>query len=291
MKLGENIYRLRTQKNLSQGDLADALEVSRQSVSKWENNSAVPELEKLMKMSELFGVTLDQLVTPNVQPAPPAKESPPETAPETAPETPSKPASSIPGIMLLCFAMLTFLLTGVTGLLLIIPLAVCGILCLCLHRRRGLWCCWFLLSYFVMLNTGSFQTTPFWNIFLYVILEDLNIAHFLTTLIFNIVTVVMSVWTIQSYLPSAIRHVQNRRPRLVLGWCLTVIPEFLSGIVSACSHAYLTGVINYGSTFLFFHIDRALVLLHLAGVLTMTIFTAARIQAKSTSADSITSSR
>ena len=36
MNLGENIYRLRTEKNMSQGDLADALEVSRQSVSKWE---------------------------------------------------------------------------------------------------------------------------------------------------------------------------------------------------------------------------------------------------------------
>lgn len=63
MNLGENIYQLRTQKNMSQGDLADALEVSRQSVSKWENNSAVPELEKLIKMAELFEVSLDTLVT------------------------------------------------------------------------------------------------------------------------------------------------------------------------------------------------------------------------------------
>ena len=47
MNLGENIYRLRAEKNMSQGDLADALEVSRQSVSKWENNSATPELDKL----------------------------------------------------------------------------------------------------------------------------------------------------------------------------------------------------------------------------------------------------
>ena len=54
MNLGESIYRLRTERNLSQGDLADALEVSRQSVSKWENNSAVPELEKLIKMAQVF---------------------------------------------------------------------------------------------------------------------------------------------------------------------------------------------------------------------------------------------
>ena len=63
MNLGENIYRFRTEKNMSQGDLADALDVSRQSVSKWENNSATPELEKLIKMSSLFGISLDELVS------------------------------------------------------------------------------------------------------------------------------------------------------------------------------------------------------------------------------------
>ncbi len=46
MTLGQNIARLRTQKNLSQGDLADALEVSRQSVSKWETDASIPEAAK-----------------------------------------------------------------------------------------------------------------------------------------------------------------------------------------------------------------------------------------------------
>ena len=62
MDLGTTITRLRTQRGLSQGDLAEALEVSRQSVSKWETDASVPELEKLLKLSELFGVTLDALV-------------------------------------------------------------------------------------------------------------------------------------------------------------------------------------------------------------------------------------
>ena len=61
MNLGENIYKFRTQKNMSQGDLADALDVSRQSVSKWENGAAVPELDKLIKMCDLFGISLDEL--------------------------------------------------------------------------------------------------------------------------------------------------------------------------------------------------------------------------------------
>ncbi len=49
-------------KNWSQGDLADALDISRQSVSKWETDASIPELDKLLKLSELFGVTLDELV-------------------------------------------------------------------------------------------------------------------------------------------------------------------------------------------------------------------------------------
>ena len=62
MNLGETIYRLRTAKQMSQGELAEMLDVSRQSISKWENNSAVPELEKLIRLSEIFEVSLDELV-------------------------------------------------------------------------------------------------------------------------------------------------------------------------------------------------------------------------------------
>ena len=62
MNLGERIYALRTQKEMSQGDLAEALEVSRQSISKWETGGSVPELEKLVKLSQVFGITLDELV-------------------------------------------------------------------------------------------------------------------------------------------------------------------------------------------------------------------------------------
>ena len=63
MSLGTNISRLRAEKRLSQGDLAEVLEVSRQSVSKWETDSSVPDLDKLIKLSQLFRVTLDELVT------------------------------------------------------------------------------------------------------------------------------------------------------------------------------------------------------------------------------------
>lgn len=62
MTLGERITAYRTGAGLSQDQLAERLEVSRQSVSKWETDASVPELSKLLRLSEVFGVTLDALV-------------------------------------------------------------------------------------------------------------------------------------------------------------------------------------------------------------------------------------
>ena len=62
MSLAEKIATLRGERKLSQGDLAEKLEVSRQSVSKWETGQSVPELDKLIKLADLFGVSVDQLV-------------------------------------------------------------------------------------------------------------------------------------------------------------------------------------------------------------------------------------
>ncbi len=69
MGIGKKIFELRTSKNLSQGDLAEILDVSRQSVSKWETDSAVPDLDKLMKLCDVFNVSLDEL-TGRVEKAP-----------------------------------------------------------------------------------------------------------------------------------------------------------------------------------------------------------------------------
>ncbi len=60
--MGERIYALRKQNNMSQGDLADKLEVSRQTVSKWENDSSLPELDKIIRLCELFKVSSDYVL-------------------------------------------------------------------------------------------------------------------------------------------------------------------------------------------------------------------------------------
>lgn len=62
MTLGQHLTYLRTGRGWSQDVLAEQLGVSRQSVSKWETDSSVPDLDKLLGLSELFGVTLDELV-------------------------------------------------------------------------------------------------------------------------------------------------------------------------------------------------------------------------------------
>ena len=61
MNLCENIYRLRSERAMTQDELAELLDVSRQSVSKWETGTSIPELDKLMKMCDIFGVSLDVL--------------------------------------------------------------------------------------------------------------------------------------------------------------------------------------------------------------------------------------
>ena len=74
MALSDRILELRTGMGLSQGDLADRLEVSRQSVSKWETGQSVPDLDKIIKLADLFGVTVDELVREGERPQPPQPE-------------------------------------------------------------------------------------------------------------------------------------------------------------------------------------------------------------------------
>lgn len=71
MELSQKIYELRTGSGLSQLDLAEKLGVSRQSVSKWETGQAVPDLDKLIRLADLFGISVDELVREGERPAPP----------------------------------------------------------------------------------------------------------------------------------------------------------------------------------------------------------------------------
>ena len=62
MILADKIILLRKRKGWSQEELAEQLGVTRQSVSKWEGAQSVPDIQKIIQMSEIFGVTTDYLL-------------------------------------------------------------------------------------------------------------------------------------------------------------------------------------------------------------------------------------
>ena len=62
MKFNEKLVMLRKQHNLSQEQVAEKLGVARQTISKWELGETTPEMDKLIIMSELYNITLDELM-------------------------------------------------------------------------------------------------------------------------------------------------------------------------------------------------------------------------------------
>lgn len=63
MSLGQRLMELRKEKHLSQEEVADKLNVTRQSVSKWETDQSTPDFDKILPICELFGITTEELIT------------------------------------------------------------------------------------------------------------------------------------------------------------------------------------------------------------------------------------
>ncbi len=153
MTTGERIRILRMEKGLSQEGLADGLDVTRQAVSRWETDASLPDIDKLIGLCDLFGVSLDYLVR--------GKEShtgtPAEEA-EPAAQTYSIPISRTTVAGILCIVLgisaaplLIFAFSPIvsvnTLIFTLIPVALllAGILLLLKRKPSLLWCCWSLL--------------------------------------------------------------------------------------------------------------------------------------------------
>lgn len=67
MKIGRQIRKYRQELNMSQEELADQVFVTRQTVSNWENNKNYPDINSLLLLSSLFGISLDILVKGDVE--------------------------------------------------------------------------------------------------------------------------------------------------------------------------------------------------------------------------------
>lgn len=62
MTIGSNLKKARENKKLSQIDVANYLNISRQSISKWENDRTIPDIDNLIKLSDLYELSIDELL-------------------------------------------------------------------------------------------------------------------------------------------------------------------------------------------------------------------------------------
>lgn len=144
MTLGERIAYYRGKLGLSQGELAEQLGVSRQAVSKWETDAGLPDLDRLIALSGLYNITLDELVkgaapSPALADGAQAAAFPPEASP-TAAEKPASGGQKTVGYILLGVGLLCAVLALFLNWALLIPagyLLICAVLCLTLRRYAG----------------------------------------------------------------------------------------------------------------------------------------------------------
>lgn len=144
MTLGERIAYYRGVLGLSQGELAEKLGVSRQAVSKWETDAGLPDLDRLIALSGLYNITLDELVkgaAPSPAPVDGAQAAafPPEASPAAA-EKPASGGQKTVGYILLGVGLLCAVLALFLNWALLIPagyLLICAVLCLTLRRYAG----------------------------------------------------------------------------------------------------------------------------------------------------------
>ena len=67
MTLGERLAKLRKEKGLSQEDVADRINVTRQTVSKWELDQSLPDFDKIIPLCKLYNISSDELLTGNIE--------------------------------------------------------------------------------------------------------------------------------------------------------------------------------------------------------------------------------
>lgn len=100
MKLEERLTALRQEKGLSQAEVAEQLDVSRQAISRWETGKVVPTVDNLACLSRLYGVPMEALLYGDEGAEPVRQETKEEAVPEpeeTVQGTPERPAGTAPG--------------------------------------------------------------------------------------------------------------------------------------------------------------------------------------------------
>lgn len=146
--IGQRINKLRKEKSLSQEYIAEQIGVTRQAVSKWENDTSAPDTYNLIALAELFNVSVEYIATGKTE-EPPLTVTQPQTiqiATEKMPQIVQQPqikssgitACQIAGFILLSIGLLSF----IVGLMVFLPLilfsvylTVSGIICIAVKKR------------------------------------------------------------------------------------------------------------------------------------------------------------
>lgn len=146
MTFGEKISKLRKDNNYTQEQLADILEVSRQSVSKWESNSAYPETEKLIRLARLFDCSTDYLLKDDITDM---KKS--EVVVESSKGVFQITHQIILGYLLLASSVIAGAIILVLAksretlffsIPIILSLLACALICLFVKQKAWYWCIW-----------------------------------------------------------------------------------------------------------------------------------------------------
>ena len=164
MTLAEKILTLRTARDMSQGDLAEALEVSRQSVSKWETGQSVPDLDKIIKLADLFGVTVDELVRTEERPEPSAVQ--PQIIYVEKERRSLRPAQilgvvlEVLGAALFLFGLLVSALLSLLGLVMV----VLGLPLLLARKHPFLICGWLIVGGLYLVFNRHWTSVSIWYV-------------------------------------------------------------------------------------------------------------------------------
>lgn len=124
MDVAERLAALRKRAGLSQGDVAERLNVSRQAVSRWETGFTVPSTDNLSHLGRLYGVTLDELLSYSaaLPPEKPQEEAPAQQpkaeAPAPTPQPAAASASAHAKVIIIALSILCLLLAIGVGVLL-----------------------------------------------------------------------------------------------------------------------------------------------------------------------------
>ena len=181
---GERLYELRNKNNMSQGSLADRLDVSRQTVSKWENNLCMPEADKLIQLSEIFNVSTDHLLKGKETEVEPSyiyvKDSESNSDAHNRELIVRKYVGMVLAIVFSIITVIVLIMGG--NILAVIPGAVAVLGVFFASDKKHPWLITFWITYIVFIFTAPFFTsiTPF-LIFDPIIYTENYVSHFLIT--------------------------------------------------------------------------------------------------------------